>query len=709
MIFVSLIVLSLSFLCYTTLSCRDEANSSLLRAGNQEQKLQSETSPSNANEDIRCHLQTIESKIVELQKSLEYKDNSLLTVSHECRNPLSGIQSNLELAETVLLDESALEEIQVEKIRGFIHNAKVCGEVLLHYINNILDAARVESNGIDIHPTPVDIRSVLEKAWAVCSESIRKKNLVGNLILDKRVPFYLNIDSHRLIQVLINLINNSIKFTKKGAITIKVTWKEDDDCAGSMSPETRTPKVIRRASRTLTVILPKATKQSDGQFSNVSSSNEPVTSQDTFASRCKTYNHAMLLQRQQSKLYLDFEQQQFKPMELDRRVSSRFEDREGTLVITIMDTGCGISEENIPKLFQKFSQVNNDPSKRKIGTGLGLWLCKHICEGMGGSIDVHSQVDFGSSFVVNIPTVTCENKRFISLKSLPLVPSEYPSSPELTPSFRKLRAIVLGSDDYARKVHSTFLEKCNCEIICQSNNQMTAYDCFKRLAGNVEIVLVDQDAADNGICKTIRDYEGRYKLPRSLILVVGIDSNRIRRTSIREDSPERQHFDRFIKAPCSLNDIRAAVEEAISKKSFSNAASPVIKREPIKQNKKVLVIDDDGFCLEVARNFFEGAKIETFLASSSDQGFEILKRSSDEIGCIMIDYEMPEMNGKELMLLIKEYWNYMDFRGVPIYCCSGNTEKEFKENMKQSGFTEVYAKPLNWRKVLADVKMVLAD
>jgi len=373
-----------------------------------------------------------------------------------------------------------------------------------------------------------------------------------------------------------------------------------------------------------------------------------------------------------------------------------------------MDTGCGISEENIPKLFQKFSQVNSDPSKRKVGTGLGLWLCKHICEGMGGSIDVHSQIDFGSSFIVNIPTTTCENKRFISLKSLPLVPSEYPPSPELTPSFRKLRAIVLGSDDYARRVHSTFLEKCNCEIICQSSNQMVAYDCFKRVAGNVELLLVDQDAADSGICKTIRDYEERYKLPRSLILVVGVDMNRIRRKSIRDDS-DRQHFDHFIKAPCSLNDIRAAVEEAISKKSFSSSVESIIRKEKVVQNKKVLVIDDDGFCLEIARNFFEGSKIDTFLASSSDQGFEILKKSAEEIGCIMIDYEMPEMNGKELMLLIKEYWTYRNMKPVPIYCCSGNVDTEFKDNMKQSGFTEVYAKPLNWRKILADVKMVLAN
>jgi len=681
--FMSLITISLTFLIYIS--------SGRVQTVKTEIQEKEEQQPDNQQSSHRDEVSNeIIKKIKQLEKIIEQRDNSLLTVSHECRNPLNGIQSNLELAQTILLDERVLEEAQLEKIRSFIYNAKICGDVLLHYINNILDSAKVETNGVEITPTPVDIRITFEKVWAICSESIRKKNLVGTLTLDRKVPLYLNIDSHRLIQVLVNIINNSIKFTKKGAITVRISWREEDD-PGSISPETRTPISVRGSSKTLSVVMPR-NPQSGRRASS------DMTSEDTFGHRSKTYNFALLQQqKEQAKYVLNFEQKRFRIVEQDKRVLDRFEDREGTLIISVMDTGCGVSEENLPKLFQKFSQVNADPSKRKVGTGLGLWLCKHICEGMKGTIEAKSQEDFGTSFLIAIPTQTCQNLRVQS------VPSELSNSLIEKSSAKRIRGIVLGTDDYSRKVHTTFLEKCNCEVALETNNEMTAYNFFKGQHGDIEIILIDlgnRKPSEVGICKAIRDHEAKQGLSPSLLVVLGAEAHQ------KSSFTEALSYDYCLKMPCSLIDMKAVVDRALLRRT-PRVSSRRVSRSRSLRNKKVLVIDDDGFCLEVAKNFFENVQIECLTARDSEEGLTLLKNYSEEIGCILVDYEMPGRNGQETMNLIRGYWRQENKREVPVYCCTGNAAGGFMDKVQSAGFSNVYEKPINWRLLVNDVKKII--
>ena len=83
----------------------------------------------------------------------------------------------------------------------------------------------------------------------------------------------------------------------------------------------------------------------------------------------------------------------------------------GYLKISVVDTGCGISEDGVKKLFKKFSQVGNE-AQRKVGTGLGLWISKELAERMGGTIRVRSRPGVGSVFEVCIKcpvTLSCQS------------------------------------------------------------------------------------------------------------------------------------------------------------------------------------------------------------------------------------------------------------------------------------------------------------
>ena len=71
----------------------------------------------------------------------------------------------------------------------------------------------------------------------------------------------------------------------------------------------------------------------------------------------------------------------------------------GVLKVSISDTGCGMSSEETKRLFQKFSQVTSDPSKKQLGTRLGLFITKQLCQKMQGDVRAYSQKNNGSSFI----------------------------------------------------------------------------------------------------------------------------------------------------------------------------------------------------------------------------------------------------------------------------------------------------------------------
>jgi signal transduction histidine kinase len=85
-------------------------------------------------------------------------------------------------------------------------------------------------------------------------------------------------------------------------------------------------------------------------------------------------------------------------------IKSESQERFVNIQISVIDTGVGMSEEGVKKLFIDFNKLDENSQRNKQGTGLGLSICKKIIEQMGGSVSVKSQVGVGSEFVINVKT-----------------------------------------------------------------------------------------------------------------------------------------------------------------------------------------------------------------------------------------------------------------------------------------------------------------
>ena len=235
------------------------------------------------------------------EEATRLKAQFLSNVSHELRTPLYGVIGMAEIL------ESEHKEI---KDSPYFNALKFSSHYLLTLINDVLNVYKIEDNDIDFNYENINIREEIghiKESLNVIAKS--NKNVIEISISDS-VPQFIKTDLTRFSQILINLVSNSLKFTKRGKININLSMEEID--------------------------------------------------------------------------------------------KSRF------LKLEVLDTGIGIPEEYIDKIFEKFVQVDVNLQEQYKGTGLGLSIVKRLVELFKGKITVESEINNGSKFTVYFPHIPAD-------------------------------------------------------------------------------------------------------------------------------------------------------------------------------------------------------------------------------------------------------------------------------------------------------------
>ena len=156
-----------------------------------------------------------ERKIAEkkMQEAAQAKADFLANMSHEIRTPLNGI---LSLAD--ILSESNLDDSQ----RKYIDLIQYAGDGLLTIINDVLDFSKIEADKLEIEEIPFSIRTLLDSTVQLLLSRAEEKGILLEFEVDPQIPKFVIGDRNRIGQVLLNLVGNAVKFTKKGSVRIEV-------------------------------------------------------------------------------------------------------------------------------------------------------------------------------------------------------------------------------------------------------------------------------------------------------------------------------------------------------------------------------------------------------------------------------------------------------------------------------------------------------
>ncbi len=150
----------------------------------------------------------------ELMHISKAKDDFLANMSHEIRTPLNGILG---------MDEMILRETKENKIREYALDIKSAGNTLLSIINDILDLSKIESGNFEILPVEYDLASVLNDVLNLTRHRAQKKKLAYDFRVEETIPSSLYGDEIRIRQIMLNIINNAIKYTEEGSVQVDIS------------------------------------------------------------------------------------------------------------------------------------------------------------------------------------------------------------------------------------------------------------------------------------------------------------------------------------------------------------------------------------------------------------------------------------------------------------------------------------------------------
>ncbi|MBA6389654.1 response regulator [Colwellia sp. BRX10-3] len=148
------------------------------------------------------------------EEANQIKSQFLANMSHEIRTPINAIQGMF-----FLLQQSRLNKVQDQ----YLGNAQTASKTLLYLVNELLDSAKVESGNMSVHKELIELENIVSQALNLNIAALVGKDLSLSVAIDSQVPLYIHTDTMRLVQVLSNLLNNAIKFTERGAVSLSVS------------------------------------------------------------------------------------------------------------------------------------------------------------------------------------------------------------------------------------------------------------------------------------------------------------------------------------------------------------------------------------------------------------------------------------------------------------------------------------------------------
>ena len=345
----------------------------------------------------------------------------------------------------------------------------------------------------------------------------------------------------------------------------------------------------------------------------------------------------------------------------------RISDEDVEMQVTVEDTGIGIKEEDLAKIFQSFSQVDSKRNRNIEGTGLGLAITKQLLQLMGGDIRVESEYGKGSRFSFAIPQKIVDDTPSIELPEpetkavAGLIDNPYVKE-QLAEDCAALNVSYADTDSEEEFVKYMEENKGKEIFLLIENTLFTeAWEEFAKNNPDIKIALL------------VDFFESKkYEVANLLVM----------------------------KKPVYALNLASLLKGGDANYIFSESKGDDF--EFIAPDAEVLVVDDNTVNLTIAEGLLKPLKMKIQTAVSGREALEKAKRQHFDI--IFMDHMMPEMDGIEATHLIRELDGYAD---SPIIALSANAIGGIKEKFLSEGMSDFVPKPIELHTLTSKIKQWL--
>lgn len=379
-------------------------------------------------------------------------------------------------------------------------------------------------------------------------------------------------------------------------------------------------------------------------------------------------------------------------------------DKVAILRFEIKDTGCGISKENLDKLFNSFTQADASTTRKYGGTGLGLTISRQLIKLMKGQINVTSEVGEGSVFAVDL--------------ALPLSKKTTTEHSSLPASFSGMRVLVVDDHPVNLELTRELLVPFGLSIDC-AENAADALDLHNKAIETskpYELFLLDYhmpsvDGAE--LAKLIRATSSGKSA--KLILLTSIDQ-------VNSSDPSMSSFDTLLVKPVRASRLFDSIATVMATRLIPVDTDVVATRQKAKtkakasksvsgkptSNKRILVAEDNMVNQIVATEILVQAG---YAVETADNGQEAINRlETGGIDLVLMDCQMPVLDGFEASLKIRQIeLDAQSPTSIPIVALTANALKGDRERCLDAGMNDYITKPIDADKLCELVEKYLQE
>lgn len=344
----------------------------------------------------------------------------------------------------------------------------------------------------------------------------------------------------------------------------------------------------------------------------------------------------------------------------------------------IADTGIGMSEEFLKRIFEPFERERNTTLSGIQGTGLGMPITKRIVDMMEGTIDVKSKKGFGTEMTLVFTFPVVKDSESLEISAL-----------------KGSRALIVNCDQEVCERISEVLEQAGMRADWTMSEKNAVIRARQAQENNdkFDVYIIDHSEDINGIEIAGKLRQEKYSAD-SIIILTAYDSAEI------EDEIAESRVTTLCRKPLFAADVRKALLSSIDRSNKINSKQNVMR------HGRILLVEDNELNYEIAIAILSGAGYTVEYAENGQVAVEMVKNSKPGYyQVILMDIQMPIMNGFEASKAIRKLDN-KELASIPILAMTANAFEEDKREALKCGMNGHIAKPIdvkNLFEVLDDI------